>query len=147
NLNCWSCPRQPPKSTMRNSTGKLCAPRALSNIFQDNAFTRETLQEICQRLDVSAIALANVVGFVMNLPSSPCWAPRKLPLQRQHWICAQEVGGAYYNLNSKRKVPKWTGGESEPRKFLEHHLQGKNYELLLVVTEEVEAHQSWRTDV
>lgn len=100
-----------------------------------------------KRRDVSAIALANVVGFVMNLPSSPCWAPRKLPLQRQHWICAQEVGGAYYNLNSKRKVPKWTGGESEPRKFLEHHLQGKNYELLLVVTEEVEAHQSWRTDV
>lgn len=33
------------------------------------------------------------------------------------------------------------------RKFLKHHLRGKNCELLLVVPEEVEAHQSWRADV
>jgi hypothetical protein len=33
------------------------------------------------------------------------------------------------------------------RKFLKHHLRGKNCELLLVVPEEVEARQSWRADV
>lgn len=33
------------------------------------------------------------------------------------------------------------------RKFLKHQLRGKNCELLLVVPEEVEAHQSWRADV
>lgn len=33
------------------------------------------------------------------------------------------------------------------RKFLKYHLRGKNCELLLVVPEEVEAHQSWRADV
>jgi len=55
--------------------------------------------------------------------------------------------GAYYNLDSKLKMPEWIGGESELRKFLKHHLRGKNCELLLVVPEEVEARQSWRADV
>ncbi|XP_077024962.1 josephin-1 isoform X2 [Tamandua tetradactyla] len=100
-----------------------------------------------KRRDVSVIALTNVMGFIMNLPSSLCWGPLKLPLKRQHWICVREVGGAYYNLDSKLKVPEWIGGESELRKFLKHHLRGKNCELLLVVPEEVEAHQSWRADV
>ncbi|XP_062058821.1 josephin-1 [Lepus europaeus] len=169
---------------------ELCALHALNNVFQDGqAFTRETLQDIFQRLspntmvtphkksmlgngnydvnvimaalqtkgyeavwwdkrrDVSVIALGNVVGFILNLPSSLCWGPLKLPLKRQHWVCVREVGGAYYNLDSKLKTPEWIGGESELRTFLKHHLQGKNCELLLVVPEEVEAHQSWRADV
>ncbi|XP_061495126.1 josephin-1 [Rhineura floridana] len=168
---------------------ELCALHALNNVFQDsNAFTRDTLQEIFQRLspntmvtphkksmlgngnydvnvimaalqtkgyeavwwdkrrDVSVIALSNVMGFIMNLPSSLCWGPLKLPLKRQHWICVREVGGTYYNLDSKLKVPEWVGGESELRKFLRHQLRGKNCELLLVVPEEVEAHQSWKAD-
>lgn len=65
--------------------------------------------------DVNAIALSNVMGFIMNLPSSLCWGPLKLPLKRQHWICVREVGGTYYNLDSKLKVPEWIGGESELR--------------------------------
>lgn len=55
------------------------------------------------------------MGFIMNLPSSLCWGPLKLPLKRQHWICVREVGGTYYNLDSKLKVPDWIGGESELR--------------------------------
>ncbi|KAF1568924.1 UNVERIFIED_CONTAM: Josephin-1, partial [Eudyptes pachyrhynchus] len=100
-----------------------------------------------KRRDGGVIALTNVMGFIMNLPSSLCWGPLKLPLKRQHWICVREVGGAYYNLDSKLKMPEWIGGESELRKFLKYHLRGKNCELLLVVPEEVEAHQSWRADV
>ena len=100
-----------------------------------------------KRRDVDAIALTNITGFIMNLPSSLCWGPLKLPLKRQHWICVREVGGAYYNLDSKLKMPEWIGGKSELRKFLKHHLRGKNCEFLLVVPEEVEAHQSWRADV
>ncbi|XP_059537517.1 josephin-1 isoform X1 [Myotis daubentonii] len=100
-----------------------------------------------KRRDVSAIALTHVLGFIMNLPSSLSWGPLKLPLKRQHWICVREVGGAYYNLDSKLKTPEWIGGESELRKFLKHHLRGKNCELLLVVPEEVEAGQSWRADM
>ncbi|XP_073859858.1 josephin-1 isoform X2 [Macaca fascicularis] len=137
----------PPQIYHEKQRRELCALHALNNVFQDsNAFTRDTLQEIFQR-DVGVIALTNVMGFIMNLPSSLCWGPLKLPLKRQHWICVREVGGAYYNLDSKLKMPEWIGGESELRKFLKHHLRGKNCELLLVVPEEVEAHQSWRTDV
>ncbi|TKC43304.1 hypothetical protein EI555_015018 [Monodon monoceros] len=131
---------------------ELWALHALNNVFQDsNAFTRDTLQEIFQRLspntmvtphkksmlgngnydvnvimaalqtkgyeavwcdkrrDVGAIALTNVMGFIMNLPSSLCWGPLKLPLKRQHWICVREVGDAYYNLDSKLKMPEWIG--------------------------------------
>ncbi|CAO2601702.1 Josd1 [Lemmus lemmus] len=137
----------PPQIYHEKQRRELCALHALNNVFQDsNAFTRETLQDIFQR-DVGVIALANVMGFIMNLPSSLCWGPLKLPLKRQHWICVREVGGAYYNLDSKLKTPEWIGGESELRKFLKYHLRGKNCELLLVVPEEVEAHQSWRADV
>ncbi|NXX22430.1 JOS1 protein, partial [Podargus strigoides] len=68
-----------------------------------------------KRRDVNVIALSNVMGFIMNLPSSLCWGPLKLPLKRQHWICVREVGGTYYNLDSKLKVPEWIGGESELR--------------------------------
>uniref|UniRef100_G1KHD8 Josephin-1 n=1 Tax=Anolis carolinensis TaxID=28377 RepID=G1KHD8_ANOCA len=164
---------------------ELCALHALNNVFQDgNAFTRDTLQEIFQRLspntmvtphkksmlgngnydvnvimaalqtkgyeavwwdkrrDVNVIALSNVMGFIMNLPSSLCWGPLKLPLKRQHWICVREVGGTYYNLDSKLKVPEWIGGETELRKFLRHQLRGKNCELLLVVPEEKPPHSS-----
>lgn len=55
------------------------------------------------------------MGFIMNVPSSLSWGPLKLPLKRQHWICVREVGGAYYNLDSKLKMPEWIGGESELR--------------------------------
>lgn len=70
---------------------------------------------LCSFRDVNVIALSNVMGFIMNLPSSLCWGPLKLPLKRQHWICVREVGGTYYNLDSKLKVPEWIGGESELR--------------------------------
>uniref|UniRef100_A0A8C9G1W2 Josephin-1 n=1 Tax=Pavo cristatus TaxID=9049 RepID=A0A8C9G1W2_PAVCR len=66
-----------------------------------------------KRRDVNVIALSNVMGFIMNLPSSLCWGPLKLPLKRQHWICVREVGGTYYNLDSKLKMPEWIGGESD----------------------------------
>nr|XP_033785351.1 josephin-1 [Geotrypetes seraphini]XP_033785352.1 josephin-1 [Geotrypetes seraphini]XP_033785354.1 josephin-1 [Geotrypetes seraphini] len=169
---------------------ELCALHALNNVFQDgNAFTRETLQDIFQRLspntmampqkksmlgngnydvnvimaalqtkgyeavwwdkrrDVGVIALSQVMGFIMNLPSSLSWGPVKLPLKRQHWICVREIGGIYYNLDSKLKMPEKIGIEEELRRFLKHQLRGKNCELLLVVPEEVAVHQCWRTDV
>ncbi|XP_069766139.1 josephin-1 isoform X3 [Narcine bancroftii] len=99
-----------------------------------------------KRRDVNTIALSNVMGFIMNIPSSLCWGPVKLPLKRQHWIGVREVAGIYYNLDSKLKLPDQIGNEDELRKFLKHQLRGKNCELLLVVSEEVEVHQSWRID-
>lgn len=99
-----------------------------------------------KRRDVGSIALPNVTGFILNVPSNLRWGPLRLPLKRQHWIGVREVGGVYYNLDSKLRSPHAIGTADELRKFLRHQLRGKNCELLLVVPEEVEVHQTWRSD-
>ncbi|XP_030629990.1 josephin-1 [Chanos chanos] len=99
-----------------------------------------------KRRDVGSIALPNVTGFILNVPSNLRWGPLRLPLKRQHWIGVREVGGVYYNLDSKLRSPHAIGTAEELRKFLRHQLRGKNCELLLVVPEEVEVHQTWRSD-
>ncbi|XP_005994319.1 josephin-1 [Latimeria chalumnae] len=180
----------PPQIYHEKQRRELCALHALNNVFQDgSAFTRETLQDICQSLsstsmvtphkksmlgngnydvnvimaalqtkgyeavwwdkrkDVKLIALSNVKGFIMNVPSSLCWGPVKLPLKRPHWIGVRQVGGAYYNLDSKLKGPEQIGNEEDLRAFLKQHLNGKHCEILLVVPEEVEVQHTWRTDV
>ncbi|XP_077407573.1 josephin-1 [Vanacampus margaritifer] len=167
---------------------ELCALHALNNVFQDgSAFSRDTLQEIYQRLspstlvtphkksmlgngnydvnvimaalqmrgfeavwwdkrrDVGSIELSNVTGFILNVPSNLRWGPLQLPLKRQHWIGVREVAGVYYNLDSKLRGPQPIGSPDELKKFLRQQLRGKNCELLLVVSEEVEARQTWRS--
>ncbi|KAM3592204.1 uncharacterized protein V6R79_014663 [Siganus canaliculatus] len=99
-----------------------------------------------KRRDVGSIELSNVTGFILNVPSNLRWGPLRLPLKRQHWIGVREVGGVYYNLDSKLRSPQPIGSSDELRKFLRQQLRGKNCELLLVVSEEVEAHQTWRSD-
>ncbi|CAL8309858.1 unnamed protein product [Boreogadus saida] len=96
-----------------------------------------------KRRDVGSIAVANVTGYILNVPSNLRWGPLRLPLKRQHWIGVREVGGVYYNLDSKLRGPHPIGSADELRKFLRHQLRGKNCELLLVVSEEVESHQTW----
>uniref|UniRef100_A0A8C5GZQ3 Josephin-1 n=1 Tax=Gouania willdenowi TaxID=441366 RepID=A0A8C5GZQ3_GOUWI len=180
----------PPAIYHEKQRRELCALHALNNVFQDGtAFSRDTLQEIYQRLspstmvtphkksmlgngnydvnvimaalqtrgfeavwwdkrrDVGSIELSNVEGFILNVPSNLRWGPLRLPLKRQHWIGVREVGGVYYNLDSKLRSPQPIGNPDELRKFLRQQLRGKNCELLLVVSEEVEAHQTWRKNV
>ncbi|KAM9831637.1 josephin-1 [Neosynchiropus ocellatus] len=179
----------PPAIYHEKQRRELCALHALNNVFQDgSAFSRDTLQEIYQRLspstlvtphkksmlgngnydvnvimaalqtrgfeavwwdkrrDVGSIQLSNVTGFILNVPSNLRWGPLRLPLKRQHWIGVREVGGVYYNLDSKLRSPQQIGCPDELRKFLRQQLRGKNCELLLVVSEEVEAHHTWRSD-
>lgn len=97
-----------------------------------------------KRRDVSRIELTNVTGFILNVPSNLRWGPFRLPLKRQHWIGVREVAGTYYNLDSKLRSPQSIGCPEELRKFLRQQLRGKNCELLLVVSDEVEANQTWR---
>lgn len=99
-----------------------------------------------KRREVGSIELSNVTGFILNVPSNLRWGPFRLPLKRQHWIGVREVGGTYYNLDSKLRSPQRIGSPDELRKFLRQQLRGKNCELLLVVSDEVEAHQTWRSD-
>ncbi|XP_061087897.1 josephin-1 [Conger conger] len=182
-------PPQAPPIYHEKQRRELCALHALNNVFQDGAaFSRDTLQDIYQRLspstlvtphkkgmlgngnydvnvimaalqtrgseavwwdkrrDVSSIALPNVTGFILNVPSNMCWGPLRLPLKRQHWIGVREVAGIYYNLDSKLRCPQAIGSPEELRKFLRHQLREKNCELLLVVPAEVELQQTWRSD-
>ncbi|KAM6951269.1 josephin-1 [Aplochiton taeniatus] len=189
-------PQPPPPSPLllpviyhEKQRRELCALHALNNVFQDGtAFSRDTLQDIYQRLspgslltphkksmlgngnydvnvimaalqtrgfeavwwdkrrDVGSIALSNVMGFILNVPSNLRWGPLRLPLKRQHWIGVREVAGVYYNLDSKLRSPQTIGNPDEVRTFLRLQLRGKNCELLLVVSEEVEVHQTWRSD-
>lgn len=71
--------------------------------------------------DVSSIALANVTGFILNVPSNLRWGPLRLPLKRQHWIGVREVGGVYYNLDSKLRNPHPIGTADELRYFETTH--------------------------
>lgn len=97
-----------------------------------------------KRRDVGSIELPNVTGFILNVPSNLRWGPFRLPLKRQHWIGVRQVAGTYYNLDSKLRSPQNIGCPEELRKFLRQQLRGKNCELLLVVSDEVEANQTWR---
>ena len=65
--------------------------------------------------DVASIALTNVTGFILNVPSNLRWGPLRLPLKRQHWIGVREVGGVYYNLDSKLRSPHTIGNPDELR--------------------------------
>lgn len=50
-----------------------------------------------------------MTGFILNVPSNLRWGPLRLPLKRQHWIGVREVGGTYYNLDSKLRSPQPLG--------------------------------------
>lgn len=65
--------------------------------------------------DVGCIQLSNVTGFILNVPSNMRWGPFRLPLKRQHWIGVREVGGIYYNLDSKLRGPQPIGSSEELR--------------------------------
>lgn len=70
---------------------------------------------ICSSRDVGSIELSNVTGFILNVPSNMRWGPFRLPLKRQHWIGVREVGGIYYNLDSKLRSPQPIGSSDELR--------------------------------
>lgn len=38
-----------------------------------------------------------------------------MPLRRKHWLAVRQLGGTYYNLDSKLRAPARIGGEPELR--------------------------------
>ncbi|CAH1274254.1 JOSD1 [Branchiostoma lanceolatum] len=97
-----------------------------------------------KRRNVDVINLANVEGFILNIPSDLKWGPVTLPLKRKHWICVRQIDGIYYNLDSKLNVPEMIGEAEELRTFLRKELAAKDREMLLVVAGDVERDQTWR---
>ncbi|XP_056681616.1 josephin-2 [Monodelphis domestica] len=96
-----------------------------------------------RRRPLSQLALSQVLGFILNLPSPISLGLLSLPLQRRHWVALRQVGGVYYNLDSKLREPVALGGEDELRDFLSAAMAQGPCEVLLVVTKDIEESGGW----
>ncbi|XP_027626154.1 josephin-2 isoform X2 [Tupaia chinensis] len=96
-----------------------------------------------RRRPLSQLALPQVLGLILNLPSPVSLGLLSLPLRRRHWVALREVGGIYYNLDSKLRAPEVLGNEDGVRAFLAAALAQGLCEVLLVVTKEVEEKGCW----
>lgn len=56
--------------------------------------------------------LANIFGFIFNVPSEYKISFVTLPLRRRHWITLRQLNGLYYNLDSKLDGPQLIGNVS-----------------------------------
>ncbi|XP_045148938.1 josephin-2 isoform X2 [Echinops telfairi] len=121
---------------------ELCAVHALNNVLQQPHFSQEAADEICKR-PLAQLALPQVLGLILNLPSPVSLGLLSLPLRRRHWVALRQVGGIYYNLDSKLRVPEALGDEDGVRAFLAAALAQGLCEVLLVVTTEVEEKGCW----
>lgn len=90
------------------------APFLVQFCLTDLFISESSLKFLSSR-DVGSIELSNVTGFILNVPSNLRWGPLRLPLKRQHWIGVREVGGIYYNLDSKLRSPQHIGNPDELR--------------------------------
>nr|XP_032634738.1 josephin-2-like [Chelonoidis abingdonii] len=96
-----------------------------------------------KRRPLEQLALSRVHGFIVNVPSNVSLGFVSLPVRRKHWIAVRQVGGTYYNLDSKLKAPACVGGEGELRAFLQDFLSQGPCEVLLVVSRAVEESGGW----
>lgn len=64
---------------------------------------------------LSQLALPQVLGLILNLPSPVSLGLLSLPLRRRHWVALRQVEGIYYNLDSKLRAPEVLGDEDGVR--------------------------------
>lgn len=64
---------------------------------------------------LSQLALPQVLGLILNLPSPVSLGLLSLPLRRRHWVALRQVDGIYYNLDSKLRAPEVLGDEDGVR--------------------------------
>ncbi|KAM5296466.1 josephin-2 isoform 4-T4 [Glossophaga mutica] len=96
-----------------------------------------------RRRPLSQLALPQVLGLILNLPSPVSLGLLSLPLRRRHWVALRQVDGVYYNLDSKLRAPEALGDENGVRAFLAAALAQDPCQVLLVVTKEVEEKGCW----
>ncbi|XP_032060967.1 josephin-2 isoform X1 [Aythya fuligula] len=68
-----------------------------------------------KRRSLERLVLGQIVGFILNVPSHVSLGFVALPLRRKHWLAVRQLGGTYYNLDSKLRAPARIGGEAELR--------------------------------
>lgn len=64
---------------------------------------------------LSQLALPQVLGLILNLPSPMSLGLLSLPVRRRHWVALRQVDGVYYNLDSKLRAPEALGDEDGVR--------------------------------
>lgn len=69
----------------------------------------------CLHRPLSQLALPQVLGLILNLPSPVSLGLLSLPLRRRHWVALRQVDGVYYNLDSKLRAPEALGDEDGVR--------------------------------
>ena len=94
----------------------------------------------------TVVDLDKLVGCIFNVPNDWKIGWVSLPLNRRHWIALKDIGGVWYNLDSKMKEPEVIGSKKDCYEFLGKHLKDKDKELFLVVTKEVQESESWKVD-
>ncbi|XP_067931857.1 josephin-2-like [Watersipora subatra] len=98
-----------------------------------------------KRKDVKELRLENINGFILNIPSDyKLGGLIPFNFNRKHWISVREVGGVYYNLDSKLGSPERLDSLLN---FLGNQVNEKDRELLLVVSKEVQESSSWKTTI
>lgn len=75
-----------------------------SHIYNDIGVPRRSLE---------SLALSEIFGFILNIPSPISLGFLSLPITRKHWIAVRQINGIYYNLDSKLKSPAKLGGARE----------------------------------
>ncbi|NXK15363.1 JOS2 protein, partial [Herpetotheres cachinnans] len=68
-----------------------------------------------KRRSLERLALSQILGFILNVPSHVSLGFVALPLRRKHWLAVRQLRGTYYNLDSKLRAPVAIGGEAELR--------------------------------
>ncbi|XP_025905908.1 josephin-2, partial [Nothoprocta perdicaria] len=96
-----------------------------------------------KRRPLERLALGQIVGFILNVPSGVSLGAVSLPLRRQHWLAVRRLCGTYYNLDSKLEAPAPIGGDAELRSFLRDFLSRGLCEVFLVVPKAVEEAGAW----
>ncbi|XP_030053888.1 josephin-2 [Microcaecilia unicolor] len=96
-----------------------------------------------KRRSVEQLALCNIHGFIVNIPSRVSFGLLSLPFRRRHWIAVRKINGLYYNLDSKLKAPAVIGEDRDVRHYLQELISQGLCEVLLVVQKDVEASGTW----
>ncbi|XP_054716340.1 josephin-1-like [Uloborus diversus] len=98
-----------------------------------------------KRKDPSNIDFSKIVGLILNVPSEMKFLP--LRLNRKHWIAVREIGGTFYNLDSKFDNPVSIGKTNDLVSYLKEQIQGKDREIFLVVSQELDRNSLWKKEV
>ncbi|NXL12822.1 JOS2 protein, partial [Mesembrinibis cayennensis] len=96
-----------------------------------------------KRRSLERLALGEILGFILNVPSRLSLGVVALPFRRKHWFAVRQLDGTYYNLDSKLRAPVVIGGEAELRAFLRDFLSQGICEVFLVVPRAAEEAGAW----